>query len=345
MIIAVMTFFLLIGTVSVVGNIVVLFVVYKSKQLRHSQYIYKCSIAISDVIWGFSISTFFISTSLRYMNLKGVSILEKYDNTKSPDVTIDKNNFTTYRHEIQEAIFYLDDFNKDDRKWFLTFIYYVLQYVTPITLFVSFISLVFASIDRFVALAFPFRYKQINSIKLAKIVSAFIWLFTAAIHTVTIILCFESSGTPSLLFQPIDYSFSEFPTYSLHQNITAAVLFMLFSVLWVLTCLTLCSLYKSYKRSLTLNRKALKGLSLEKQMSLVLIFMVLGFTFSLFPTIYSHIYLYLYNKEFKGNIFNPKTVFISVAFLTTNSVWNFLIYNILNKKFRSALNNVCLKCK
>ena len=336
-----MIFFLLIGTLSVVGNIIVLFVVYKSKQLRHSQYIYKCSIAISDVIWGFSISTLLTSISLRYMNLKRVGLLEKKYIAKSPEVTIDKNNFTTYRYEIQEALFYLDNFNKNDRKWFLTFIYYVIQYVTPITLFVSFISLVFASIDRFVALAFPIRYKQVNSVKIAKIVSVFVWLLSGVIHTVTILLCFESSGTPSILFQPIYYSFSEFPEYSLHQNITAAVLLILFSMLWVLTCLTLYILYKSYKRSLTLNRIALRGFPLEKQMSLVLIFMVLGFTLSLFPTIYSHIYLYLHYKEFKGNIFNPKTLLISVAFLTTNSIWNFLIYNILNKKFRSALIKFC----
>ena len=50
----------LIGTISVVGNFIVLFVCYKSKQLRHSQYVYNCSIALSDIVWGFTISIFFL---------------------------------------------------------------------------------------------------------------------------------------------------------------------------------------------------------------------------------------------------------------------------------------------
>ena len=51
-----MIFVWLIGTISVFGNLIILIVIYKSKQLRHSQYVYNFSIAISDIIWGFSIS-------------------------------------------------------------------------------------------------------------------------------------------------------------------------------------------------------------------------------------------------------------------------------------------------
>ena len=87
--------------------------------------------------------------------------------------------------------------------------------------------------------------------------------------------------------------------------------------------MTLCSLYKSYKRSLALYKKSRKGFSLEKQMSLVLVFMVVAFTFSLLPTIYLNICFYL------GNIdYGEKATYISIALLTTNSVWNFIIYNI-----------------
>ena len=108
--------------------------------------------------------------------------------------------------------------------------------------------------------------------------------------------------------------------------------------------MTLLSLYKNYKRSSLLNKSTKKGLSLEKQMSLIMILMVLAFTFCLFPTIYLNIRLYFYN-EGSDSMFTYKPFYISVAFLTTNSVWNFLIYNILNKKFRSALINIFFKCK
>ena len=74
MIVAMIILYSLIGTVSVVGNFVVLFVVYKSKQLRHSQYVYNYSIAISDIMWVFSICTFFITYCREIFDLDEVFI-------------------------------------------------------------------------------------------------------------------------------------------------------------------------------------------------------------------------------------------------------------------------------
>ena len=81
-------------------------------------------------------------------------------------------------------------------------------------------------------------------------------------------------------------------------------------------------------------------------MSLVLAFMVVAFTFSLFPPIYYNVSLYLYNNIYKDEHFlKHKSLLISVAFLTTNSLWNILIYNILNKNFRSAFKKLCFSNK
>ena len=134
-----------------------------------------------------------------------------------------------------------------------------------------------------------------------------------------------------LLFQPELYYTNK--QSSLNQNITAAVLFILFSLLWTLTFLKLYSLYKNYSRSLSLNRKNKKGSSVEKQLSLVLIFMVIAFTFSLTPTVYNHICFYAYDINFKEQIYDENNLFTSVSFLATYSIWNFVIYNLLNKKF------------
>ena len=213
---------------------------------------------------------------------------------------------------------------------------FVLDYVAPVTLL--FIYLVFAAIDRYIALTFPFRYKQINSIKLAKIVSIFIWLSSAVIHIITSFIAFKRKFLPSLLFQPTFYFSSSMKTFN--QIITALILFLLFCLLWILTFMTLCSLYKRYKRSLVLNKKSLKGFSLEKQMSFVLVFMVVAFTFSLFPTIYLHICSFNFHTNY-----GEKATYISISFLTTNSVWNLIIYNILNKNFCTALINIYFRCK
>ena len=229
----------------------------------------------------------------------------------------------------------------------------ILWFVSPVTLLVSFISLLFSSIDRYVSLTFPFRYKQLNSIKIAKKVSVFIWLLSAIINTVTLLFSLRSPQI-SIFFQPLKIQMGDPPDRKdpLNQHATAAILFILFISLWTFTFLTLYSLYKSYKRSSSLNKKAKKGVSLEKQMGLILIFMVVAFTFSLSPTIYLNVCLYFapyktysYENDYTRTFLDDKNFFVSVAFLTTNSVWNFVIYNILNKKFRSALIKACFKCK
>ena len=88
-------------------------------------------------------------------------VLNKVESTK------DKNNITTFKVQLDYVTLNTRFFYDCLPKFFLG----ILVYITPITLLVSFISLLFASIDRYVALTFPFNYKQLNSIKIANIVS------------------------------------------------------------------------------------------------------------------------------------------------------------------------------
>ena len=71
-----MIFYSLNGMVSVIGNFIVLFVVYKSKQLRHSQYVYNCSIAVSDIIWGFTISIYFLRFFVNLLDFDPIHLVE-----------------------------------------------------------------------------------------------------------------------------------------------------------------------------------------------------------------------------------------------------------------------------
>ena len=93
-------FYSLIETVSVVGNFIVLFVVYKSKKLRHSQYVYNCSIAISDIMWAFSICTFFVTYCWEIFDLNEVIIEEVRNYSSKPCVPKDKNHITTYEYHL-----------------------------------------------------------------------------------------------------------------------------------------------------------------------------------------------------------------------------------------------------
>ena len=134
MIITVIIFFWLIGTVSVVGNFIVLIVVYKSKQLRHSQYVYKCSIAISDIIWGFSISVSYIQSYFEFLNSNAVDLFYIYDDLIIPELVEGKNNIGLYYYEFQEVKMALNYYYDN---LFVIISLFTLKYVTPITLYYS----------------------------------------------------------------------------------------------------------------------------------------------------------------------------------------------------------------
>ena len=91
-------FYSLIGTVSVVGNFIVFFVLYKSKQLRHSQYVYNCSIAISDIVWGFTVSFYFFTFFVRLLDFDPINFRQINSVLKKLESTKDKNNITTLKY-------------------------------------------------------------------------------------------------------------------------------------------------------------------------------------------------------------------------------------------------------
>ena len=197
-IVAMMIFFSLIGTVSVIGNFIVLFVVYKSKRLRHSQYVYKCSIAVSDIVWGFTVSIVFLRLFVKLLHFDPtyLSEISFFLLANKVETTMEEFDITVNKYQLEHVKLskYFSGYNK--------FISVILLFITPSTLFVSFFSLLFASIDRYVALTFPFKHKQINNIKIARIVSVVIWLLSAIVNTVTM---FSSIKTPqmSILFQSL----------------------------------------------------------------------------------------------------------------------------------------------
>ena len=318
-----LVFFTIIGVVSVVGNILVLIVVRKSKELRHSQYIYKCSIAVSDIIWGLIVSAFFIWETL---NAFIVYRLRESPSYKMPNI-IKVENEITYKFELD--LIYLERSLQYDELLLLILL-------CPITLFVSFITLVFAAADRYFAIAFPIRYKTTNTIRLANIISVIIWLISTIGYSYSMIIDTMNEQYASLILQPPKIYNKLSCTGSTNVIVTAVVLFSLLDLLWTLTLLTLYSLYQSFNKSKQLNRREQKGLALEKQMSIVLVLMVIAFTFSLSPTIYHHICYYYYEENFAGVPFYGQAFFVSVLFLSTNSIWNILIYSVLNKKFRTA---------
>ena len=144
-------FYLLIGTVSVIGNSVVLFVVYKSKQLRYSQYVYNCSIAVSDIIWGFNLSYCFIFVCVKILGFEPTyhtDILFFLNETfigSKLEISKHENNITNFKLQydrvklMTDSIFYnISLFNRNLCIFFL--------FISPVTLLVSFISYFFVQL-------------------------------------------------------------------------------------------------------------------------------------------------------------------------------------------------------
>ena len=309
--------------VSLILNTLIIIVIRKTKEFRHSQYVYKISIAVSDIIW---------SLCLCILSGYGVYIHKNFFILcQQPDISF--NTVSTVVYVNCKLICNIPLKFLALHNIFMVF-NSILLLLATISFTVSLVSLIFSAADRYFALAHPFTYRSTNTIKVAKISTAFIWI----LNIFTFLYALLENKAVTVLFQPSPiYKELSFFKKKTNQGFVSVLLFVLFFLLWLFTFLTLLSLYKTYKRSLRLNRSVKENIAPEKQMSLVLVAMVVAFTFSLFPTLYNTILLYINKNDYiKKKHEAYIKLFIAVPFLITNSIWNILVYNILNKKFRTA---------
>ena len=283
--------FAIIVPVSVFGNTLVICVILKSKELRHTQYVYKISIAVADFIWGLTISYIFLEQCCLIFS-KNIDI-NLYRDFKLTTSCSKKSDLLVCYYKVSNTHSYLTLFNFDstfiDVKEFFEFMF------MPITIFASIITLVFSAADRYFALTFPFKYKITNTKKLAKIISLFVWV---TIISVYIPFFIKSKRHYSIYYNRILQPCLHCTTESDLQKFNMVIVFVSFFLLWVFTILTLVSLKNNYKKLKMLNRRARKAFAAEKQMCMILILMVFAFSFSLLPTMYN----YIYSTFFKNSL-------------------------------------------
>ena len=311
-----------VGLLSVFGNILIIVVIRKTKEFRHSQYVFKTSIAVSDIIWAFFI--FLDANIIAFDRLIASCSMVCQPYTLPYDSSLDyKNNFTGYDIKHYSCQLYLAGKTLEFVRFESAYLF-----LMEISLIISFVSLIFAAGDRYFAIAFPFKYKKANTIKIAKVLSVVIWILSVLMTIITNFYEVVILEYRLILLQPS-------PCNNPYQIFESIFLFTLFVLLWILTLLTLKNIYKSYKRSLNLGRMVRNKFLTEKQMSIVLILMVVAFTISLSPTLYIHVLYYVLKSKYVDCDFFLY-VNISKYFLSTNSIWNILVYNVINKKFRLA---------
>ena len=162
-------FFYSVGLFSTIGNILIIVVIRKTKEFRKSQYVFKTSIAVSDIIWALVLCCNSAGKNHQYFNT--TYTLECHPTLDDKETYVD---YEVKHFDCQPRYSYYPSMFDDE--------YNVLIFILmKISLIVSLISLVFAAADRYFAIVFPFRYKNNNTIKISKVLSIVIWILSALI--------------------------------------------------------------------------------------------------------------------------------------------------------------------
>ena len=187
------------------------------------------------------------------------------------------------------------------------------RFATSACFHVSILTLLFSAYDRYNSIAHPLLYKSTNNVKKAVYQSIFVWVVVVIVSLHNLLLINNKFVTATVIF----FLFEFIP----------------FILMWIITLLCVFSLKKSNNSSKKLSRSKLKNKNSEFTLSILFFSMVLALTFSLSFYIYIHVCSFLPN--FKHNL---NFLLVADAVLSTNSFWNFILYNVLNKKYRQYVN-------
>ena len=284
--------YFVIGVTSIVGNLITVTVILKFKLYKHSQYIYKFCIGVSDFLLGFVImyylfqDIFLIFLRFNTDKLLTTNFLRKNSNDSFTEV------IEFYNSSMLVKIILFPGFS---------------------CIHVSSLTLVLSAYDRYKSIAHPFLYKRSNNVKKAVYSSVFVWL----LEIIIVIL--------SKLVNLVHLSFLLFYCFP-------------FVLMWIFTVLCIFSLGKSYKSSKKLKRTYFKKRNIELKLSVLFFAMVVAYTLSTSMFICFYIHDVIFDYKFSPNLF-----FISFTLLTTNSTWNFFLYNLMNKKFRTYVKLLFFK--
>ena len=140
----------LIGTGTLLGNCLLVAVVHRNKLLNHSQYVFKCSIALSDVVLGVLGSVAQINLFHHRFLLKSEKefVVSSVDRKVGFNGTVTSYSITGVVNPEPPIV--------SERSLDMVLLYSVV---------VSFNVMIFSSVDRYFALAFPFKYRASSSVK------------------------------------------------------------------------------------------------------------------------------------------------------------------------------------
>ncbi|CAK8681192.1 unnamed protein product [Clavelina lepadiformis] len=330
--VSIMVICVLIGIVITTVNILVIAAITRNVDLRHSQGIYKISLAVADLIVGLIVFPTFaatlgrlVTTRLRdgplanatgYLEVDGV-----LDQGTSVEISLPANRFLQVYSRP-----YLD----------------FIGFFTVLSLTVSVFTLTVAGFDRFSAVYRPLSYRKDKAKTYARILCFVVWLLGILFSMLPLF-------TPTLQYSLIaSILISSGGRGALVLYVVAFVIPLV--IMWVINIATYQSTKKHAKvrRHLTIDSKR-KTQSIETRLARTLGLMVGVFTLSIVP-----VALVILSSLFVGTIYfsQPRRVdvqgalvyntfeFISIIILSCNSLWNFFIYNGRNLEFRKEVRAV-----
>ena len=317
-------------------NLTVILVYIFNPLMRHSQGIYKASLAVADLLVGVVVFPTFISSLARIIfsrnepgdvvDVRGYKIINGSlgENLTTAQVQNPGGQFSDFFDQV-----YLD----------------AVGFFTVLSFTVSIYNLTVAGFDRLSAVYRPLSYSKDRAERLAKIFCAVLWcvgvffailpvLLNSLSYSLVASILVSSAGREALIVYVVAFAIP-------------------ILIMWTVNAITFHSTRKHarVRRHLTVDSKK-KSQSFEVRLARTLAIMAGVFTLSIVPAavvILTSLFIpsiYLTNPR---GLDVPSTVaygaieFAAIIILACNSLWNFLIYNARNLEFRKASKIMCRK--
>ena len=332
-----MVFSCILALAIILCNSIVIGVLLKNRKLRNSQGIYRISLAFADLLVGlivvptyaFNINYYF-TENLRHLGF------ENFTKYLVSNIT---GNLSIMTKMLPIA-------HVDTNQFSQSYISFV-GFITTTSIIVAICTLTAAGIDRFFAVYRPFSHRNSIPTHRATKITVGIWIVGALVPSF------------SLWIDRIKYRFT-YPTLILPNGPIALFLYLSgicapFLILWIVTIATLV-FYKSHlNKQKRLNRNTQQRKHFMNQMKLMstLGMMVGVFSVCVAPAIIAvaqHFFEQIDLLRSMYDLSKSSTVnkfvtfeYIAVMLLLTNSLWNFFVYSMRTKLFRSELKKYALE--
>ena len=314
-------------------------VIYKNKKLHNIQGIFRFNLAFSDFLCSF---VFIGSAVAPYYEVFSPT---KFKNVDFKNQKLAQNFFDEIKNDNDFETFFLNNLRIDPINKFNITVFGFICYSAG---FSSMYSYLVASVDRFIAIKYPFKYKRKATKSMAYKVCILVWFFSFSFTLIPVL----NKNFYFWFFK------SMFVFYKGEYEILIDLVYHFVPLVfcWILNILTLISIRKSKKKMLKLvstiairARNFTRTTRLETRVSAAaktLSVMVLTFTISFLPfNILIFVYNITYNRYiiYNGVQIEDKNnhdtsfdyVYILCVILLYNNFWNFFIYQLRDSEFRN----------